>query len=153
MFKSTEHGEGHLPPPVHLPAVCTGAIRWIGSHWSPLTTQSLRRMLPKTQCTRMMKIGADCIDEGKGEIRTIRLQVFPLLCSVAGVLLSRRGEECGWWPMLKLPWFAAVPLTNCARFISSGFFPPHFINFFKVSIKSSLVPCYVCYCWAEVIAK
>lgn len=78
-------------------------------------------------------------------------KVVSLLCSTAGVLLGRR--EAKEADKQHSHWLAAIPLTNCAQFISSGCCPSRFINLFKVSIKSSLVPCHFCHCWAEIIAK
>lgn len=78
-------------------------------------------------------------------------KVVSLLCSMAGVLLGRR--EVKEADRQHSHWLAVIPLTNCAQFISSGCCPSCFINLFKVSIKSPLVPCHFCHCWAEIIAK
>lgn len=115
-------------------------------------TWSFWRTLPKTQCNRMMKIGGNRIKKDKGEIHTTRLtKYFPFSAAWQGCFRVEEGRT----RLMGNTRTTVICCStfNCAQFISFGFFPSHFINLFKGSIKSSLVLCYICYCWAEVIAK
>lgn len=135
MFMSTEHSEGHLPPPVHLPVSAQEQPRDLapadpywqheafrecckkisGKGWPELVEMAERKLKEKYVLSDSQSI-SNSLQRGRGTFES-----------------KRKGQS--WWETLKVLWFGAVSLTNCTQFIFTGFSPSHFINLFKVSIK------------------
>lgn len=103
-------------------------------------------MLPKTQGRwRLMMVEAI-----KRKVN-VKVKYVPQDLSISTSLEHDRGtfEEGGTRLMGN-----TQTTMNCCSTINklhsiSGSLPSCCINLFKVSIKNSLVPCYICYCWAD----